>query len=93
MELSMPWKLRWYGGSLNRPKGKREDGSREDQTTASRAALSTHTKTLFWACARSSLRPRTPSIHQDTLERPQYCIRKILERIAQQLEGKRKGST
>ena len=31
----------------------------DDKTNASRAALSAHTKTPFWACTRSSLRPRT----------------------------------
>ena len=35
----------------------------DDKTNASRAALSAHTlaKTPFWACTRSSLRPRTPT--------------------------------
>ena len=37
-----------------------EDGGKDDKTNMSRAALSTHTKTRFWACARALLRPRIP---------------------------------
>ena len=40
-----------------------------ETTNASRADLSAHTKTSFWACARSSLRPRTPTF----LLRPTLC--------------------
>jgi hypothetical protein len=49
---------------------------------------------LFWMCffgIAEKKRPYAVAFTRHTLERPQYCIRKIYERIAQQLERKRKG--
>ena len=53
-----------HGGSLNHPKGTREDGgreSRDDKTNMSPADLSAHTKTRVWAYVRASLHPRIPN--------------------------------
>ena len=56
--------MKWHRGSLNHPKGKQEDGGRNDKVNMPRvaqAALFAYTKTLFWVYARASLRPRIPT--------------------------------
>jgi hypothetical protein len=52
---------------LNRPKGEREDGGRDDKTNASCADPSACTKTPFRAYARSSRQPRIPNLFPSRL--------------------------
>ena len=50
-------KLKWKGGSLSRPKGKREDGWGRQNERVTCRPLRLH-KDHIWAYARASLRPR-----------------------------------
>jgi hypothetical protein len=64
---------------LNHPKGKQEDGGRNDKMNLSRvaqAAFFAYTKTPFWVYARASLRPRIPTSERSDVFARVQSIRK-----------------